>query len=343
MVQSNPLLAIVILNYNGRHYLEKFLPSVLASSYPNKKIIVGDNASTDDSVRWLAARYPEIEILQNDENYGFAKGYNQVLKRVKADYFVLLNSDVEVTAGWIEPVLQLMQGDSIIAACQPKILSYASKSTFEYAGAAGGWIDVLGYPFARGRVFDVCEEDTGQYDVAAPVFWASGAALFIKAHLFIEAGGFDEYFFAHQEEIDLCWRLQKAGYTIMACPQSVVYHVGAGTLPKGRRKVFLNLRNNLVMLSKNWSLAEKLWKLPCRVGLDAVAAYRSLFAGDTVFYSAVFKAHVAFLVWLISHKKTRHMSRVKPACIQGVYKRSLVFQYFIKGKKTFDEIVGETQ
>ena len=255
-----PTIAIVILNWNGRKYLEQFLPSVLASTYAGKEIIVADNASTDDSIAFLSGYYPQVRVITLDRNYGFAGGYNQALKQVDSDYYVLLNSDVEVEPGWIEPILELMESDHSIGVCQPKIKMFANRELFEYAGAAGGWLDFLGYPFARGRVFDVCEQDRGQYDAAGPVFWASGAAMFVRAALYHRLGGLDGYFFAHQEEIDFCWRLQLADYKVYTCPQSVVYHVGGGTLPKGNeRKVFLNFRNNLIMLAKNLPAGAKIF------------------------------------------------------------------------------------
>lgn len=206
-----PRVSIVILNWNGQRFLEQFMPSVMATTYANKEVVVVDNASTDDSVAFLQAQYPTVRILHNAGNYGFAKGYNEGLKRIEADYYVLLNSDVEVQPGWIEPMVQLLDGNPSIGACQPKLLQYHAKELFEYAGAAGGWLDCLGYPFARGRIFDVCEKDEGQYDSAEPIFWASGAAMFVRAELYHRVGGLDEYFFAHQEEIDLCWRMQLAG------------------------------------------------------------------------------------------------------------------------------------
>ena len=342
-MKYEPLVAIVILNYNGRHFLQKFLPSVLASTYINKKVIVGDNASTDDSVEWMAGNYPKVEVIQNKGNYGYAKGYNQVLQQVQADYFVLLNSDVEVTPGWIEPIIELMESEPLIAACQPKLLSYNNKTEFEYAGAAGGWIDALGYPFTRGRIFDYCEKDLGQYDDTSKIFWASGAALFVRAKLFLEFKGFDEYFFAHQEEIDLCWRFQSGGFTIMACPASVVYHVGGGTLPVGHRKVFLNFRNNLVMLAKNWPPGYKLWKIPIRILLDAIAAWRALFAGDTQFFKAVLQAHVAFAAWMFNPNTSHKNVSRKHSVLHGVFHGSVIMAHFIKKKKTFAEIVIETQ
>ncbi len=339
IVQTPPSVAIVILNYNTRHYLQKFLPSVLSSTYPNQKIIVGDNASTDDSVNWLRENYPQIQIVINKENHGFAKGYNQVLKEVCADYYVLLNSDVEVSADWVEPVIQLMQSDSNIAACQPKLLSYHNKNLFEYAGACGGWIDALGYPFSRGRVFDVCEADTGQYDNIEPIFWASGAAMFVRANVYHQMHGLDEYFFAHQEEIDLCWRMQLAGYSIMSCPKSVVYHVGGGTLPKGRRKVFLNFRNNLVMIAKNWTWKERLQKFPLRIGMDILSAGKAYLGGDKDFFIAVLKGHLAFGGWMLSKKSENIFPSSRAGKVNGMFNGSVVWQYFVRKKKTFREII----
>lgn len=338
----NPSVAIAILNWNGRNYLEKFLPSVNASTYPNKQIVVIDNASTDESIAFLHEQYPQVKIVRLPVNYGFAKGYNEGLKQVEADYYILLNSDVEVEAGWIEPMVDLLENNKNIAACQPKLLQYHQKTLFEYAGAAGGWMDYLGYPFARGRIFDVCEVDNGQYDDAQPVFWASGAALFIRSEVFKEAKGFDEYFFAHQEEIDLCWRLQWAGYEIYCCPAAVVYHVGGGTLPKGNsRKVFLNFRNNLVMMAKNLPLGEAVVKIAWRFVLDAVSATKSLFAGEGTYFLAVIRAHVAFLGWLFIGKKQSVFPDKKQRNWEGYSFKSVVWQHFILGKKKFPEIVDK--
>jgi len=334
-----PSVAVVILNYNGRNYLQKFLPSVLASAYSNKRIIVADNASTDDSVNVLK-QFDLIEVLLLDKNYGFAEGYNQALKRVQADYFVLLNSDVEVTQHWIEPIITLMETDKIIAACQPKILSYTQKNLFEYAGASGGWIDTLGYPFSRGRVFDVCEQDDDQYNDNIEVFWASGAAMFIRASVFNEMNGFDGFFFAHMEEIDLCWRMQLARYKIMCCPASVVYHVGGGTLPRGdTRKIFLNFRNNLIMLCKNLQWQEKIWKLPLRFFLDILFAFKGLFSGYGASFIAVFKAYLSVIKWSLSRRNKNGFNRKPLKSMQGVYSGSIVWAYFIKKKKRFSEIV----
>jgi GT2 family glycosyltransferase len=335
-----PLVAIVILNYNGKHYLEKFMPSVVASTYINKKIVVADNASTDDSLIWLKQDHPQVEIILLDRNYGFAKGYNEALKHVQADYYILLNSDVEVVEDWIEPAIALMEQDEKIAACQPKLLAYDNRHLFEYAGASGGWLDMFGYPFSRGRIFDFCEEDNGQYEDTQVIFWASGAAMIVRPNVYHEMNGFDEFFFAHQEEIDLCWRMQKAGYKIMSCPKSVVYHVGGGTLPKGnQRKVFLNFRNNLVMLAKNWSWAERLTKLPFRIGLDVISSGKALILGDRQFFLGVIKAHFAFYKWILSSKKSNNFSKSKKTNLSGYYKGSVVWHHFIKKKKTFKEII----
>lgn len=336
-----PVVAVVILNWNGKHFLQQYLPSVLASSYNNKKIIVADNASTDDSVVFLQEHFPEVTIIMNPTNEGFAKGYNTALQQVEADYYVLLNSDVEVTPRWIEPIVALMESNPGIGACQPKMLTDAARHLFEYAGAAGGWLDSLGYPFARGRVFDTLEEDKGQYNDAQPCFWASGAAMFVRADMYHVLGGLDEYFFAHQEEIDFCWRLQLAGYKVYVQPASVVYHVGGGTLPKGNhKKDFLNFRNNLIMLAKNCPLAAALWKIPVRVALDAVAAYKELFTGNSGAFIAIAKAHGGFIQWLLLHKKQSVFPVSKNGRLHGWYTGCVVWQYFVKRKKTFSEIIG---
>lgn len=333
----------MILNWNGKKFLEQFLPSVSGSAYPDYELIVADNNSTDNSISFLKQQYPSIRIIHLAENFGFARGYNEALSQVNADYFILLNSDVEVTSGWIEPMVNLLEGNTSIAACQPKILSFHQKKMFEYAGAAGGWIDKYGYPFAKGRIFDTVEEDQGQYDQAAPVFWASGACLFIRAAVFRQMNGFDNFFFAHQEEIDLCWRIQLAGYKIYACPSSVVYHVGGGTLPKGNsRKVFLNFRNNLVMLAKNVPLPRKMWLMPYRILLDLIAATKELLNGDSGYFLAVIKAHIAFFKWSFSGRSTVTPGRISPSRLDGYFSKSIIGQYFIRKKKTFLEIADKT-
>ena len=313
----------------------------MASTYSNYEIVLADNASTDGSLAFVTQKYPGIRIIRLAQNFGFAGGYNKALKQVDAAYYILLNSDVEVVPGWIEPVIELMEADKLVGACQPKMLAYSDPTLFEYAVAAGGWLDLFGYPFARGRVFDYCEQDKGQYDSNARIFWASGAAMFVRAVLYHQVGGLDEYFFAHQEEIDFCWRLQLAGYKVMACPASVVYHVGGGTLPKGNeRKVFLNFRNNLIMLAKNLPLRQRVWKIPFRILLDIVSAWKSLFGGEATYFIAVLEAHGGFIKWLVTVKK-HHSSQPKNGVLKGWYTKSVVWKHFISGKNTFSEIVGD--
>ena len=345
---SSSTVAIVILNFNGKKHLETFLPSVINTSYSNAKIIIADNGSTDDSLSFLAAHYPTITCLQRNTNEGFAGGYNWALSLVHSDYYVLLNSDVKVQPGWLEPMVSLLDSNTSIAACQPKILSYSNPTNFEYAGAAGGWIDALGYPFSRGRVFDVCEMDKGQYNNASPIFWATGASLFIRSKCYKEMGGLDESFFAHQEEIDLCWRLHNAGYSIMSCPESVVYHVGGGTLPRGGRKVFLNFRNNLLMLGKNLPFSELLWKIPIRFCLDAISAWKGVLQGDYSFFYAIVKAHMSVMaIWtrqlLKNNTKEGAIPKKPMKTIPGVYNGSIIWQYFIKKQTKFSEIISGKQ
>jgi len=338
---SQPEVAVIILNWNGRKFLEQFLPSVTGSTYSNKRIIVADNASSDDSVQFLREHYPQVELIINQSNEGFAKGYNTALKQVQSDYYVLLNSDVEVSPGWIEPVIELLQQDETIAVCQPKLLAFNDKTHFEYAGACGGWIDKLGYPFARGRVFEYCEADNGQYDEPQECFWASGAALFIRPKVYHALGGLDEYFFAHQEEIDLCWRIKLSGYKIYVQPRSVVYHVGGGTLPKGNsKKTYLNFRNNLVMLYKNLTVADRIKKIPFRFLLDGIAAWKALFGGDGGYFIAVLKAHLHVIKWILFQQERSLSVTGKKMIHTGIYRGSIVWAHFIQKKKTFSEIVG---
>ena len=343
-MNTSSTIAIVILNWNGRKYLEQFLPSVLSSAESIASVIVADNGSTDDSISFLETNYPTIQIIRFTENYGFAKGYNEALKQVDTDYYLMLNSDVEVRPGWLHPMIQLLENDKTIAACQPKILSFNNKRIFEYAGAAGGWLDKYGYPFAKGRIFDICEEDNGQYDQTEPVFWASGAALFIRSSVFYEMKGFDEYFFAHQEEIDLCWRIQLAGYKIYSCPSSVVYHVGGGTLPRGNSlKTYLNFRNNRIMMSKNLPLSKKIWIMPVRSLLDSISACKGLLTGDGGYFVAIFRANLDFIKWWLFHQKKSVFPVTQKGNIPGYYKKNIVWQHFVKKKKYFSEIVRKTK
>ncbi len=338
-----PRVAVVILNWNGRNYLSRFLPSVMATTYGSIEVVVADNGSTDDSLEFLRAGFPSVRNITLERNFGFAGGYNRALRQVKADYFVLLNSDVEVTPNWLEPMLKLLEGNKQIAACQPKILSHSRRDEFEYAGAAGGWLDRYGYPFSKGRVFDVCEKDEGQYDQEGPIFWASGACLFIRSSVFFESGGFDEYFFAHQEEIDLCWRMQLAGHRIFSCPTSVVYHVGGGTLPRGRSlKTYLNFRNNRIMMSKNLPWQKKLWLMPARNFLDGVSAWKGLLSGDGGYFVTVVRAQIGFLKWWLFEKKHSVFPASKERKPEGVFQGSVVWQYFVKKKRRFSEIVNKS-
>ncbi|WP_295768757.1 glycosyltransferase family 2 protein [uncultured Mucilaginibacter sp.] len=343
---NKPKVAVVILNWNGLKFLQQFLPSVLQSTYPNMEVVVGDNGSTDGSVEFLKSRYTnEVTVLQNDENYGYTGGYNRVISRVSADYLILLNSDIEVIPGWIEPIIELMEADERIAAAAPKILAYHNKNHFEHAGAAGGFIDKLGYPFCRGRLFYEIEQDNGQYDQSGEIFWASGAALFIRSKCWKETGGFDERFFAHMEEIDLCWRLKNMGYKIMYCAQSVVYHVGGGTLNvENPFKTYLNFRNNLWLIQKNMPFLKASWVISVRMWLDLVALIRFVGEGKRKDAWAVSKAHQSFVLSFLRKGKSRNPALTnlntvtKNPNLKGIYKRSIVTDFFVKKKKTFTDL-----
>lgn len=325
--------AIVILNWNTRHHLETFLPFLIKySSVSDVKIVVADNASTDDSVAYLKATYPEIELILLEENYGFAEGYNRALKQIEAEYYVILNSDIEVTENWLNPLIELLEKNTEIAACMPKLRSYFNRDYFEYAGSAGGYIDKYGYPFCKGRIFQTIEKDNGQYDGVHQVFWATGACMVIKAKIFHEVGGFDPYFFAHQEEIDLCWRLQNMGYKIFCTTQSVLYHLGGGTLPKSNpRKTYLNFRNNMILLYKN--LPRKSWLriLFIRLVLDGIAAVRFVAGSQPGEFWAVFRAHMSFYRYVFKNKVKN--SSYRPVSL--IYQKSIVYQYFVAKKKFY--------
>ncbi|MGN6637514.1 MAG: glycosyltransferase family 2 protein [Mucilaginibacter sp.] len=339
---KTPKVAIVILNWNGVKHLREFLPSVLASTWPNLEIIVGDNGSTDNSIEFLTQNYPTVSIIQNDKNYGFTGGYNKVLEKVEADYFILLNSDVEVHQGWIEPVITLMETDPLIAAAAPKIRSFAEKDHFEHAGAAGGFIDVFGYPFCRGRMFYEIEKDNGQYEKSDEIFWASGAAMFIKKHCWVEAGGFDDRFFAHMEEIDLCWRLKNMGYRIMYCAESEVYHVGGGTLnTENPFKTFLNFRNNLLLLKNNLSFWRALFIITIRYWMDMLAIIRFLNEGKRKDAWAISRAHQNFIKHVFKGDGPKTAKRSNLHKLKGMYRRSIVWDFFMKKKKTFNMLEPE--
>ena len=327
-------VAVVILNWNGKELLERFLPSVITFSQNSADIIIADNNSSDTSIEFLKEKYPFIRIIQNHKNLGFAKGYNEALKHIEADYYILLNSDIEVTENWIEGIINLMKADENIAACQPKILSLKNKNEFEYAGAAGGFIDKLGYPFCRGRIFSTVEEDKKQYNDVKEIFWATGACLFIKADLFHKTGGFDEDFFAHMEEIDLCWRLKNAGYKIFYYPNSTVYHVGGATLNKmSSQKTFLNFRNNLSLVYKNATHHQLKSILFKRAILDFIAAVSFIFSGGFSHFYAVVKAYFTFYKSLKNIKEKR--KNIIQTNVNGVYNKSIVKQFYISRKKSF--------
>jgi GT2 family glycosyltransferase len=336
---SLPKVAVVILNWNGKKYLHDFLPSVMASTYPNMEVVVGDNASSDGSVQFLQENYPNITILQNDQNYGFTGGYNRILSRVEADYYVLLNSDIEVVPNWIEPVISLMESDDLIAAAAPKIKSFQQKTHFEHAGAAGGFIDKFGYPFCEGRIFFEIEEDNGQYEVSKEVFWASGAALFIKKKNWDECLGFDERFFAHMEEIDLCWRLKNMGYKVMYCAESEVFHVGGGTLnTESPFKTYLNFRNNLVLLKKNLPFSRAIIIIPIRFIFDLTALLRFITEGKYKNAWAISRAHQNFVRRLFTKNITSVKSRHRNYNLKGMYTRSIVLDFFLRKKTHFIDL-----
>ena len=332
-------VAIVILNWNGKQMMMSYLPSVIQYSREEASIIVADNASTDGSVQWLREHHPEVRVIELDKNYGFAEGYNRALKQVQAQYYVILNSDVQVTHHWLTPLIENMDAHEEVAAGQPKLLSVADNDSFEYAGAAGGFIDRFGYPFCRGRIFDTVEQDQGQYDEDAEILWATGACLMIRSADFWRAGGFDGRFFAHNEEIDLCWRLHDMGRKIYCYPDSEVFHVGGGTLPKNNpMKTYLNFRNNLTMLYKNLPESDFHYVLRMRWLLDYVAAFATLLMhGNWGDFKAIFRARRAYRKWrhqFDDDRRTIQQRRVadgrKPFCI--------VWKYYIKKVTTYDNL-----
>ncbi|MDR0938075.1 MAG: glycosyltransferase family 2 protein [Mediterranea sp.] len=335
--------AVIILNWNGRDMLRRFLPSVLAHSPAEEgiEVCVADNGSTDDSLSILTAEFPAVKRIALDRNYGFAEGYNQALRQVEAEYVVLLNSDVEVTPHWLTPLVEWLDSHPETAACQPKIRSYHQRGMFEYAGAAGGFIDRYGYPFCRGRLFDAVEPDDGQYDTVASLFWATGAALLIRRADYLDSGGLDGSFFAHNEEIDLCWRLRARGRGIVCVPQSVVYHVGGATLRKENpRKTFLNFRNNLLMLYKNLPADELRRVMRIRCLLDYVAAAVFLLKGDARNALSVLRARRAYHRMRPSLTATRELNLSKTITnpIPERAKISLLWQFYAKRRRSFSRL-----
>lgn len=332
---ENKQVAVIILNWNGEKLLREFLPSVVRNTNPELgRVIVADNDSTDGSLKVLKEEFPEVEVLTFDRNYGFAGGYNRALAQVEAEYVVLLNSDVEVVPGWLEPLVRVLDEDSGVAAIQPKIKAYREKDKFEYAGACGGFLDRWGFPFCRGRILDVTEPDTGQYDQVADVFWCSGAALFIRRELYQKCGGLDEQFFAHMEEIDLCWRLRNQGYRLQVNPEAVVYHLGGGSLPMNHpRKLFLNYRNNLLMLHKNLSVKERRKTLRVRFWFDSAAFFLFLLKGQFSNAKAVTAAYRSY----------REMKNAYPYVTAEreddcIYNGSIVIAFFVRGVRAFSAL-----
>ena len=329
-------VSIVLLNWNGRHFLERFLPGVVQFS-PGCNIIVVDNHSSDGSVNFVAKHYPQIRLISHKSNLGFCRGYNKALKQIDSDFYVLLNTDVEVTEGWLQPI-QFMEKDKSIAACQPKILSWHDKKRFEYAGAAGGFLDKYGYPFCRGRIFDILENDHGQYDNTLQVFWASGACFFIRAALFHKFNGFDERFFAHMEEIDLCWKLNNAGYKIFCYPKSTVYHVGGGALPQGNpAKTYLNFRNNLLMMTNNLSKSDFRQVIVARMLLDYIAFLMFILTGRFKNAVEIPKAHRSFLS--LRKMKSDNKQEITAGISSKILYRSLIlFDYYFKRRREFKKL-----
>jgi GT2 family glycosyltransferase len=334
-------VAVVILNYNGKHHLQKFLPTVVLHTQRHD-IYVADNCSTDDSVDYVRTAFPQVQVLINKKNLGYAEGYNQALKQIHSEYYVLLNSDVEVSEAWLETLLSTMEKHPKAAACQPKLLDYTHRELFEYAGACGGFIDALGYPFCRGRLFGQLEKDNAQYNSGTEVFWASGACLCVRAEVFHRAGGLDGDFFAHMEEIDLCWRMKNLGYTILVEPQSTVYHLGGGTLEKqSTKKTYLNFRNNISTLFKNEKASKLIYKIPLRLVLDGIAGLKFLLSGQALHTFAVLKGHFHFYAWIPSLLRKRKQIRAQTGfrySKSGVYKGSIVFEHYVLGRKRFSEL-----
>lgn len=335
-------IAIVILNWNGAAMMRRYLPTVVKYSAGDATVYVADNASTDDSLQLLSGSFPECKVIKFDKNWGFADGYNKALAQIDAEYYLLLNSDIEVTHHWLTPLLEFMDAHPEAAACQPKLLSLADRDCFEYAGACGGFIDRYGYPFCRGRIFDTVERDGGQYDYREEVFWATGAAMMVRSADYWRAGGLDGRFFAHNEEIDLCWRLRLMGRMIFCIPESCVYHVGGGTLPKGNpMKTFLNFRNNLTMLYKCLPEDELRHVMRVRWVLDYVAAFEMLLLkGSLGDFKAVWRARRAFARWKADFADDRR--RIQASCVvKDIPERKpfmLLWQYYGRGKKRFSDL-----
>ena len=340
-MNSSKKISIVLLNWNGSSFLQRFLPSVVGCSEGNTEIIVADNGSTDNSKEVVETNFPTVKFLQLHQNYGFADGYNKALVQVTADYLVFLNTDVKVTPGWLDPMAELLDNDPAIGICQPKILSLDRPDEFEYAGAAGGFIDRYGYPYCRGRILQEVEKDLGQYNNSISVSWASGACMMVRADLWKQCNGFDADFWAHMEEIDLCWRAQHLGYRIMVCPESVVYHIGGGTLNyDSPLKIHLNFRNNLFLLYKNLPGSQLATKLPARMILDGLAALVFLLKGETRSFAKVFSAHLKFYKSLpsLTRKRKAIFRAGKDNRVRLTSGQSILWNYFVRKRRKFSEL-----
>jgi len=335
--------AVVILNWNGEKFLNQFLPVLLRNTQlPGVDIYVADNASTDNSLSLIEEQFPTVKTVVLDKNYGFAGGYNKALAQINADYFVLLNSDVEVTENWLQPLLNYMNENADVAACQPKIKSFYNRDYFEHAGASGGFIDYLGFPFCRGRVVGTAEMDRGQYDTVIDVFWATGACLLIRSELYNQVGGLDDEFFAHMEEIDLCWRLRSRSFRIVCIPQSEVYHVGGGTLHvEHPHKTYLNFRNNLLMLYKNLPQKSLSNIMRCRMLFDYAAAFQLFVTGKPKNAKSVFKARRDFKKMLpgFVDKRIENLSSATRTDFPEMLRKSIVIEYYLKGNKTYSKLI----
>ena len=335
-------VAVVILNWNGADFLEKFLPPLLESTDPSMaEIWIADNGSTDRSIDLLRTDFPSVRLITLEKNYGFAAGYNRSLEQIDATYFVLLNSDVEVTTGWLEPLYRMISDNPEIGACMPKIRSWYQRDHFEHAGAAGGFLDRFGYPFCRGRIFNSIEVDEGQFDTDSNVFWATGACLLIRADLYRKSGGLDPFLFAHMEEIDLCWRIKNMGYEIKYCHSSVVYHVGGGTLPENdHKKTYLNFRNNIILLYKNLPFQRLFPVLFPRFILDFVSIFQFLFRFEFRNMMAVIRAYIFLLGHLRSVRRLRrhNLAICRPAIHPEMYVGSVVYEFYILGKRRFEDL-----
>lgn len=337
---SQPSAAIIILNWNTAHFLKQFLPSVVRARYPNKEIYVIDNNSADESVAMMKTDFPEVHLLIMAENKGYATSYNYGLSTIQADYYILLNSDIEVTEDFMTPIINLMEKNPGIGICQPKLLSLAEKQTFEYAGAAGGWIDRMGYPFARGRVLLTVEKDSGQYDAVQEIFWATGACMFLKKEVYQKIGGFYDYYWMHQEDIDLCWRAQKSGFKIYTCPDSVVYHIGGGSLSwENHLKTFLTYRNNYILLSRNLPVYRSLPLLLLRMAADSTGSVYFLFKRKSGISKAMIKAIFAYFYWLFFYPDKKNLQARGFKNMAGVYNGTILFPYFFKNRRKFSDIV----